>query len=48
MYFFLVLEINFEFYIIFFVVCVWFNNYLLFNIIVKKNLLYMYCIFRFI
>lgn len=40
------LEINFESYTTLSVACVWFNNYLLFNITAKKNLSYMYCTFR--
>lgn len=40
------LEINFKSYTTLSVACVWFNNYLLFNITAKKNLSYMYCIFR--
>lgn len=40
------LEINFESYTTLSVACVWFNNYLLFNITAKKNLSYMYCKFR--
>lgn len=40
------LEINFESYTTLSVACVWFNNYLLFNITAKKNWSYMYCTFR--
>lgn len=36
------LEINFESYTTLSVTCVWFNNYLIFNITAKKNWSYMY------